>query len=169
MTVLTLPLTDAEHQGFQDALGDCVHGSAAALPQDALLVLGAAGLRPTTSLVAVFVHSLVASFDEPLAFDPVQQLQAAYGAPNTTPNGGANPLRTVTLDITPALAPSVQVLLFCLFGPQMEQDAQDGDAPGLRAGKRMAQAIAQAFPNASSRLVPISLAYDDGTTQQAGF
>jgi len=171
MVSIALTFTAAEHQGFQEALGDFGRASGGRIPVDAQVLLAAAGLRPATSLIAGFVHNLLTgSFGDPLPFDPAHHTQAAYAeeGPREARTPAQSPDVEVVLSIAPPTTDSLQFLLLCMFGPQMHPGAHDNDPPGLRAGKRLADAVAQAFPQSPSRLRPVTVAYTDGTEQKAG-
>jgi hypothetical protein len=153
MARVSFVLTEEERRAFQDALGDV--GRTQPLPPDALAVLAAAGLSPTVALTAGLMHQTITTgFDQPLEFDPSYHLETLgdgpADAPSPRPSTDAG--RTFFFDTVPAVAGSVQFLLFLLAGPHRVGGPTPTHPLALRAAGRIAAAMEMATPSAPSHI-----------------
>lgn len=155
MARVSFVLTEDERRAFQDALGEAETTAPMPLPPDALAVLSTAGLHPTVSTVAGLMHpTITTGFDQPLEFDPGYHLETLGGDGTADHRGTAQtePDRTFAFDVTPAVAGSVQFLLFLLAGPHRSANSIPHTALAVRAAQRIAAAVAAEFPSAPSHL-----------------
>lgn len=155
MARVSFVLTEDERRAFQDALGEAGTAGPMPLPPDALAVLATAGLRPTVSTVAGLMHQTITTgFDQPLEFNPGYHLETLGGDGTAEHRGTAHddPGRTFAFDATPAVATSVQFLLFLLAGPHRSVNPTAHTTLAVRAAQRIAAAVATGFPSAPSHL-----------------
>ena len=155
MARVAFVLTDDERQAFQDALGEAMSASPLPLPPDALAALATAGLQPIIPTVAGLLHPTIATgFDQPLEFDPGYHLETMDGSAQAHHRGTTHTRseQAFAFDATPAVARSVQFLLFLMAG--LHHDAQPTPRTTLvaHAARRIATAIAAEHPSAPSHL-----------------
>lgn len=156
MARVSFLLTEDERRAFQDALGEAGSAVSMPLPADALAVLSTAGLRPTVSTVAGFMHQTITTgFDQPLEFNPVYHLETLDGDSTADQRGTAqtDPGRTFAFDATPSVATSVQFLLFLLAGPHRAANPTSHTDLVVQAAQRIAAAIETEMPAAPSYIV----------------
>lgn len=170
MTKVSFTLTATQKQHLERSLADLADMTPQFFKQSAKDALQQAGIVPsvsTGSQLASMLGSLEVEqivLNDPMAFF-VDMFVKAEELANTP---GDNTPTDITLNLDVETAQELQFMLLSFTGALKSIEPQKDDLPIDGACKTITKAIQEAIPQAPTRIGPVSITFDDGTTASLG-
>ena len=167
MTQINPMWTADEQHDFCAMIGDLHSMESCALTPELTAVFDEAGLQPEESAMAKLVSFLTSEAHDSSIDAMMTQMFGSFEEPEDfsgrLTHSTEDSFTTLVFTLDAKTAQSMQFLLMGLAGPQDSPTIDANDPAPVVAAKKFANAIEAAFPNAPSRIKPITLGFADGT------